>query len=297
MSLSGHLIISAAPYKLWYQERHVDSQKVVSIPLDGKYAAETFFTNARYGELCLSYKTDLEAVYSAKSLAANFYTVLSVQGDQAIELMRSDKPIIFPFITPSRDKIVFIGPTNLEKHEYHLYQYRMTDQTISRVSALPVVCWSKPIFSPDGRIIFSAVNEYHKDRNGKGNILWATATIVEIGANGAETKLASGIFPTWLEEGRSFFFFDNIARQLKLYNPTKQERITVIKDKVRMMNHPALSPDKKFLAFYGIIVGPEAHFGGFLQVLSVNGWVNRLIELPENPVYHKHGVGIINWSK
>ncbi len=165
------------------------------------------------------------------------------------------------------------------------------------MSALPALCLSKPIFSTDGRIIFASVNQYNKDRHGR-NILWAVATIVEIGANGEETKLASGIFPTWLEEGRSFFFFDHIRQQLKLYDAEKQEKIIVIKDKVRMITHPALSPDKKSLAFYEIIAfGPDGNFGGGLQVMSVDGWVKRWIQLPETPVFNKYGVGNIRWSK
>ncbi len=297
LQMSGHLTISASPFTLRPQEKYVDSRKVVSIPLGGEYAAEILFADSRYEELRLSYRTGTEDVYSAKNLEADYYTVLSVQNNQTTELMRSDRPIFFPFIAPTRDRVIFISPTNMTNDEYHLYQYRQADQTISRVSALPALCLSKPIFSTDGRIIFASVNQYNKDRHGR-NILWAVATIVEIGANGEETKLASGIFPTWLEEGRSFFFFDNIRQQLKLYDAEKQEKIIVIKDKVRMITHPALSPDKKALAFYEIIAfGPDGNFGGGLQVMSVDGWVKRWIQLPETPVFNKYGVGNIRLSK
>ncbi|MHC1758511.1 MAG: TolB family protein [Negativicutes bacterium] len=296
LQLPGYLIISASPYNIWNEERKFDSRKVISIPLDGQYVSEKFFDDSRYGEIRLSYRKDTEDVYSAKNIAANYYTVLSVQNNQIIELMRSDKPIIFPFIATSRDKIIFISPTNMANQEYHLYQYRLDDKIISRVSALQAVFWSKPIFSPDGRIIFATVDKYRKAQN--GNIMWAVSTIVEIGKNGEETKLVSGIFPTWLEEGRSFLFFDRVSKQLKLYDARNKDKITVIKDEVRIMTHPALSPDKKFLAFHEIITyGPDVNFGGSLQVMTVGGWVKLLIKQANSPLYNKDGVGTIWWSK
>ena len=293
VKLHGQLLLSAAPDKKWPLAIHLDSKKVITIPLNGQFVSKVYFEDSRYDELRLSYRTDSEDIYSARNIAGNYYTVLLMHNQQVDELMRSEVPIFFPYIQKNKERIVFISPNNKKEREYYLVEYHLLNKTVSRITPLPVVWWSRPMFAPDGRIIFAAMGQYEESA---GIVYLKHATIIEIRNNGEFHKIVSGVYPTWFEEGKRFFYYDLLSRQLKLYDLDSKKEKSIIT--ARITTHPTLSPDKKYLAFHEYAAyGGGDSAGNILQIMSAGGWVKRPIMRAGSFVPNTDGLGNIWWSE
>ena len=245
MQFKGSLIISS-PVNPGGWGRPLESRFVKKLSLDKPSEEEQFFQDNAYDNIHISQMNGVSDLYSARKLVGGKYTVLSVEKGTIKELMKSDAPIFYPAIRNQGTEIIFFSREPDEKWLYYLYRFDMQKNVVSKISEIPVVWWSKPMFSSNGDIYFAAIGKYVMAGNEAG--LRENPTIKRISSNGEVQDVVKGLYPVWLDEGKTFFCFDRSAQILFLQDLTTGAKKAIARETI-VYSHPTLSPDKKISCF------------------------------------------------
>jgi hypothetical protein len=293
MELQGYLLISG-PVKETAIVSNLDARKVYRVALDGQYAAIPYFTISNFDEIRLSERIETGDVYVVKHYKEKYYAVLLVKDNVTQELMRSSTPIHFPTIRNNGKSIIFFGRNADSKQDYYLYNYDTQMKIVKRISTTPVVWWSRPMFTPKGEMIYAKLGEYTLSAF-RDEILIKNATIVLIHENGEQQDIVKGIFPVWHKNGKSFYYYDFLFKEIHYYDITTNVDEVIVK-KTWVLSHPVLSENGNYLAFHELkVLGEVAEVN--LQIMTVDGLTKRTIYNSKVPLsYYNKRVGDIWWS-
>jgi len=215
----------------------------MSLNEDGKI--EKYFGDDSYDEILFAQKRDSDFICTAKNLKTGYYTILQVKENKINEIMTSQTHIMYPILLDNDEEIVFVQGSCL-------YKYNIKNKSLTTIYDDPSTLINNPMILSDDSIIFAT------DEN-----------ILRLYSNGETEKLARGISPTWLEQGKNFIYFDNKERSVIIYDiSTKIKK--VIKKNISIRSSIQVSPDKKYIIFF------ERREGGptvpFLKVMTIDGW-------------------------
>jgi len=296
LTLEGDLFLSG-PVKEMPFVANLDSRKVYKVSLDGRFQAIPYYSIDDFNEIRLSEKSEIGDIYVAKHFKEKYYAVLLVQNGFVKELMRSSTEVVFPTLRDDGQNIVYFGRGEDNQYKYKLYRYNIQAKTSKRISNTPVVWWSRPIFGPDESVYFAALGNYSLSKSGiQDDIRVWEATIMKINKNGELQAIVSGMFPIWMENGKSLFYYDFVAKEIRIYDIRAKISKTISRE-TWVLSHPALSNNGKYLAFHeGVITGPSLKIR--LYVMSVDGWNKREIFNSDVPLSsYNRSVSELLWGK
>lgn len=190
-------------------------------------------------------------------------------------MMTLESDYFFPRLIRNGQEIVFIRQLDKKANENYLYKYSIADHKIIRISDQRVIADSQPIESPDGSIIFSIIKGSHQI----GDCTFVKDGLIkQLRPDGVIQELTEGRFPVWLEEGKSFFFYDDVSHNLVLFDIGSKKKKVISRD-IKVQSQPIVSPDRKFLLFFE---GIPNNFDGLLvshwRVMTVDGLAKRDVE-------------------
>lgn len=214
---------------------------IYSILLDDNLKVNSFFKNSDYDELSFLNKREQDFLCIAKRRNTGMYVVLKVQNDTVTEIFSSKNKISFPSLRNNDEELIYIEGVN---NNAYLYKYDIKNKSSHKIYDQPVDCNSKASVLADGSVLFVAIDKYiiYKE-----DFFFDMGQIKLINKNGDVSDLPKGRYPTWLEDGKTLFYYDINRRMLVLYDITSEQK-TDIKN-IRIESQMVISPDKKYIAF------------------------------------------------
>ena len=222
------------------------ANKIISVSLDDTKEPEIYFQSDNYSDLAFLENRENDLICAAKNSKEGYFTVLQIRGTDIKELMRYDKPICFPIVLNNEKEILFINrDLRFWQNNSVLFKYNVESDEFTEVHK--VNGQVKPIIASNGDIIFSEIKSIVSDI--------PKSDIKILKPDGSEEILGEGINPFWYETGNSFLYYDLFNQELVMYqlNTGKKD---VIMDNVRIGDFPALSTNRKLLAYKEIYFTP-----------------------------------------